>query len=104
MCFHLSSPSFYCMLCKAHISHKGLLPLLVACPCGLYDVPLATLPLITLSFTFLKSHPPRLSSRSLLIQLDSGIVLQMAVNGERLIACGTWACPEFFEAFQEAMQ
>ncbi len=44
------------------------------------------------------------TNQSLLIQLSSGIVLQMAVNGERLIACGTWACPEFFEAFQEAMQ
>lgn len=44
------------------------------------------------------------TNQSLLIQLNSGIVLQMAVNGERLIACGTWACPEFFEAFQEAMQ
>ncbi|MBR4334668.1 MAG: hypothetical protein IKP72_18500 [Clostridia bacterium] len=44
------------------------------------------------------------TNQSLLIQLSNGIVLQMAVNGERLIACGTWACPEFFEAFQEAMQ
>ena len=44
------------------------------------------------------------TNQSLLIQLSSGIVLQMAVNGERVIACGTWACPEFFEAFQEAMQ
>ena len=25
----------------------------------------------------------------------------MAVNGERVIACGTWACPEFFDAFVE---
>lgn len=44
------------------------------------------------------------TNQSLLIQLGSGIVLQMAVNGERVIACGTWACPEFFEAFQEALQ
>ena len=44
------------------------------------------------------------TNQSLLIQLKSGLVLQMAVNGERVIACGTWACPEFFEAFQEAMQ
>ena len=44
------------------------------------------------------------TNQSLLIQLQSGLVLQMAVNGERVIACGTWACPEFFEAFQEAMQ
>ncbi|MBR5110833.1 MAG: hypothetical protein IK099_11640 [Clostridia bacterium] len=44
------------------------------------------------------------TNQSLLIQLKSGLALQMAVNGERVIACGTWACPEFFEAFQEAMQ
>ena len=44
------------------------------------------------------------TNQSLLIQLSSGIVVQMAVNGERLIACGTWACPEFFDAFQEALQ
>ncbi|MBR6187038.1 MAG: hypothetical protein IKQ41_12370 [Clostridia bacterium] len=44
------------------------------------------------------------TNQSLLIQLENGIVLQMAVNGERLIACGTWACPEFFDAFQEALQ
>ena len=44
------------------------------------------------------------SNQSLLIQLQSGIAVQLAVNGERLIACGTWACPEFFEAFQEARQ
>lgn len=44
------------------------------------------------------------TNQSLLIQLSSGLVLQMAVNGERIVACGTWACPEFFEAFQEALQ
>ena len=55
------------------------------------------------SASFLRSGGSE-TNQSLLIQLSSGIVLQMAVNGERLIACGTWACPEFFEAFQEAMQ
>ena len=44
------------------------------------------------------------SNQSLLIQLSSGLVIQLAVNGERLIACGTWACPEFFDAFSEALQ
>lgn len=44
------------------------------------------------------------TAQSLLIQLQNGLTLQMAVNGERLLACGTWACPEFFEAFQEALQ
>lgn len=44
------------------------------------------------------------TGQSLLIQLNNGLVLQMAVNGERVIACGTWACPDFFEAFTEALQ
>lgn len=44
------------------------------------------------------------TNQSLLIQLSNGLVLQMAINGERIIACGTWACPEFFNAFQEALQ
>ena len=59
--------------------------------------------ILTDSASFLRAGGGE-SNQSLLIQLKSGIVLQMAVNGERLIACGTWACPEFFEAFQEAMQ
>lgn len=53
--------------------------------------------------SFLRSGAAE-TNQSLLIQLENGIVLQMAVNGERLIACGTWACPEFFDAFQEALQ
>lgn len=55
------------------------------------------------SASFLRSGGSE-TNQSLLIQLKSGLVLQMAVNGERVIACGTWACPEFFDAFQEAMQ
>lgn len=42
-----------------------------------------------------------LSSRqSLLIELDNGLVLQLAVKGDRLAACGVWSCPEFFEEFE----
>lgn len=44
------------------------------------------------------------TNTSLLIQLENGLTLQMAVNGERIMACGTWACPEFFNAFHEALQ
>lgn len=44
------------------------------------------------------------SNQSLLIQMSSGLTLQMAVSGEKLMACGTWVCPEFFDAFQEALQ
>ena len=58
---------------------------------------------LTENASFLRSGGAE-TNQSLLIQLDNGIVLQMAVNGERLIACGTWACPEFFDAFQEALQ
>lgn len=39
------------------------------------------------------------SKQSLLIELDNGLVLQLAVKGDNLAACGVWSCPEFFEAF-----
>ena len=59
--------------------------------------------ILTRNASFLRAGGSE-TNQSLLIQLQSGLVLQMAVNGERVIACGTWACPEFFDAFQEAMQ
>ena len=39
------------------------------------------------------------SKKALLIELENGLVLQMAVKGDNLAACGVWSCPEFFEAF-----
>lgn len=42
--------------------------------------------------------------QSLLIELDNGVTVQMAVRDESLSACGTWSCPEFFEAFEEAAE
>ena len=39
------------------------------------------------------------SKKALLIELDNGLVLQLAVKGDNLAACGVWSCPEFFEAF-----
>lgn len=42
------------------------------------------------------------SRQSLLLELDNGLVLQMAVKNDRLAACGVWSCPEFFEAFEAA--
>ena len=42
------------------------------------------------------------SKKSLLIELDNGLVLQMAVKGDNLAACGVWSCPEFIEAFEDA--
>ena len=41
---------------------------------------------------------------SLLLQLKNGLVLQLAVRDESVMACGTWTCPEFFEAFAAAAQ
>ncbi len=58
---------------------------------------------LTDNASFLRSGSSE-TNTSLLIQMESGLTLQMAVNGERIMACGTWACPEFFEAFQEALQ
>lgn len=42
-------------------------------------------------------------SQSLLIELNNGITVQMAVQDDKLGACGTWSCPEFFDAFTTAL-
>lgn len=42
--------------------------------------------------------------QALLVQYGNGVVLQMSVSGDQLSAAGTWSCPEFFEAFGEAVQ
>ena len=42
------------------------------------------------------------SQQSLLIELNNRLVLQMAVRGDNLAACGVWSCPEFLEAFEDA--
>jgi len=44
------------------------------------------------------------TGQALLIHYPNGLVLQMAVSGTSLGACGTWSCPPFFEAFQAAVQ
>lgn len=41
--------------------------------------------------------------QALLIQYSNGIVLQLAVDGDSLSSAGTWVNPEFFEAFQSAL-
>ena len=43
-------------------------------------------------------------SQTLLIRLNNGLTLQMAVKNDKLSACGTWSCPEFFDAFAQAAQ
>lgn len=49
-----------------------------------------------------KSAASRLSDQALLIQYDNGIVLQMALKGSSLMACGTWEAQAFLDAFSEA--
>ncbi|HUM60361.1 MAG TPA: hypothetical protein PLA31_02780, partial [Clostridia bacterium] len=43
-------------------------------------------------------------SQALLVQYASGLVLQLAVSGDTLSACGSWDCPEFIRAFADAVQ
>lgn len=43
-------------------------------------------------------------NQSLLIALDNGLTVQLTVKNDKLAACGTWSCPEFFEAFAAAVQ
>lgn len=40
----------------------------------------------------------------LLLQLENGLTLQLCVRDTAVMACGTWNCPEFFEAFTAAVQ
>ena len=56
------------------------------------------------SFSKQKSSGTVSAKQSLLIQLDSGLTLQLAVKNDKLSACGTWSCPEFLEAFEAALQ
>lgn len=44
------------------------------------------------------------AEQSLLIQLDNGLTVQMLVKGDLVSACGSWSCPEFFEAFDAAVR
>ena len=42
-------------------------------------------------------------TRSLLISLDNGLLIQLMVGQDTLSACGTWSCPEFFDAYAAAV-
>ncbi|MDD3212632.1 MAG: hypothetical protein PHY64_12775 [Eubacteriales bacterium] len=42
-------------------------------------------------------------SRSLLLALDNGLIVQLMVGSDTVSACGTWSAPEFFTAFDEAV-
>lgn len=41
-------------------------------------------------------------SGSLKIGMSNGLTLQLLVGDDAVSACGTWSCPDFFEAFHEA--
>jgi len=41
--------------------------------------------------------------QTLLLELRNGLTLQMIASDGKVSACGTWACPEFFEAFSKAL-
>ena len=43
-------------------------------------------------------------SGSMQIGLNNGLVLQLMVGDDTVSACGTWSCPDFFEAFAEAVK
>lgn len=40
---------------------------------------------------------------SLQIGLSNGLTLQLLADDDTVSACGTWSCPDFFEAFHEAV-
>ncbi len=42
-------------------------------------------------------------NQSLLLTLDNGLTMQLMVGDDTVSACGTWSCPEFFEAFLVAI-
>lgn len=43
-------------------------------------------------------------TQSLLIELDNGLTIQLLVKNDKLGACGVWSCPEFLDAFAEAIE
>lgn len=40
-------------------------------------------------------------SASMQIGLQNGLTLQLSAGEDSVSACGTWSCPEFFEAFEQ---
>ena len=42
------------------------------------------------------------SRQSLILELENGLVVQLAVKNDSVAACGVWSCPEFFEEFEDA--
>lgn len=44
------------------------------------------------------------AGQSMQIGLHSGLVLQLMTGEDSVSACGTWSCPDFFEAFHEMVK
>ena len=44
------------------------------------------------------------SGQSMQIGLTNGLTLQLLAGEDAVSACGSWSCPDFFEAFAEAIQ
>ena len=42
------------------------------------------------------------TGKTLVIRCGNGISMQLCVNGDSVSGCGTWSCPDFFEAFPAA--
>ena len=42
-------------------------------------------------------------NQSLLLTLANGLSVQLNIGNESVSACGTWSCPEFFDAFTNAI-
>ena len=51
----------------------------------------------------LKSADATARRQTLTVTLENGLKLQLGVSGDTLCGCGGWSCPEFFEAFEEAL-
>jgi len=51
----------------------------------------------------LSSADPGSARQNLTVTLDSGLKLQLGVSGDTVRGCGGWSCPEFFEAFEDAL-
>ena len=57
---------------------------------------------VTAGFTYLRPVPSFFSRLEDLIGLNNGLTLQLLAGEDTISACGTWSCPDFFEAFMEA--
>ena len=44
------------------------------------------------------------NGKSMQIGLQNGLTLQLMVQDDSISACGVWSCPDFFEAFAEAVK